>query len=106
MKKTPVEVQKRYNNMKREIKSIITGLRMSQDLSKINAKRSASYVVKKTCYSRIRTFRIYVSVLGIHVRMKQKDMLFEGENIPDDLYLKPRLCYDMYKYKHVPFLSE
>lgn len=106
MKKTPAEVQKRYNNMKREIKSIITGLRMSQGLSKINAKRSASHMVKKTCYSGITTFRTYVFVAGIYVRMKQKDMLFKGENIPCDLYHKQRLCYDMYKYQHAPILSE
>ena len=95
MRKTSVKAQKRLKRLKKEIKTMITVMRMSRGCSKINSKRSASHVVNTVCYSNVKTITTYSFVSVLYSRKKQKAMLLKGE-IPGGKAIE---------YRHSAFLN-
>lgn len=79
MKKTGVVAQRRLKRLKKEIKTMLTEMRMARGCSKINSKRSSSHVVNTVCYSNDKTITAYAIVSTLYSRKKQKDMLLKGE---------------------------
>lgn len=79
MRKTGAVAQRRLKRLKKEIKTMITEMRMARGCSKINSKRSASHVVSTVCYSNVKTITTYSMVSVLYSRKKQKAMLLKGE---------------------------
>lgn len=95
MRKTGADAQRRLERLKKEIKTMITEMKMTRGCSKINSKRSANYVVKTVCYSNVKTITTNAIVSVLYSRKKQKDMLLKGK-IPGGKAIE---------YRHSAFLN-
>ena len=95
MRKTGVKAQRRLKRLKKEIKTMITEMRMTRGCSKINSKRSASHVVNTACYSNIKTITTWATVSVLYSRKKQKAMLLKEEILGGEAI----------EYRHSAFLN-
>lgn len=95
MRKTGAVAQRRLKRLKKEIKTMITEMKMARGFSKMNSKRCANYVMKTACYSNVKTITTYSLVSVLYSRKKQKAMLLKGE-IPGGKAIE---------YRHSAFLN-